>query len=187
MEKSLSPVSLPVNDRMPERTWRHCSPTSIWETHLGGIPRGILKPVLLLLHLPLSCPRLLFLESSGSVVLLCSCSLSGSSTNHQWGRLYPFSPQSICEGYKAGVCAPGHQAGVPMPVFSVNSASCLKGVIGYIWPLLTLPTKASEVCWYLILLHTEPTKLFASNCKKLWTRLTKTVIKVIQDRGKKEC
>lgn len=38
-----------------------------------------------------------------------------------------------------------------MPVFSVNSASCLKGVIGYIWPLLTLPTKASEVCWYLIL------------------------------------
>lgn len=187
MEKSLSPVSLPVNDRMPERTWRHCSPTSVWETHLGG-----------------------FLEASWSlycsfwICLSVALDLCSWNPRDLWGSCAAAAPQgllqttsgedcthshppSICERHKAGVCAPGHQAGVPMPVFSVNSASCLKGVIGYIWPLLTLPTKASEVCWYLILLHTEPTKLFASNCKKLWTRLTKTVIKVIQDRGKKEC
>lgn len=54
-----------------------------------------------------------------------------------------------------------------MPVFSVNRDPCLKGVLRYIWPMLTIPTQASKVCWYLILPHTEPTTLFASNCKKL--------------------
>lgn len=76
-------------------------------------------------------------------------------------------PLSICEGHKAGVCVPGHQAGVLMPVFSVNRDPCLKGVLRYIWPMLTIPMQALKVCWYLILPHTEPTTLFASNCKKL--------------------